>query len=361
MFIDELKLYVQSGTGGNGCVSFRREKYVARGGPDGGDGGKGGDILVRVAPEYNTLMPLRNRRHYRADEGKRGQGSNMTGASGKNLYLDVPLGTMVREFETGTLLANLTKPGQETIIAKGGQGGKGNAHFTTASHQAPMFAQEGQEGKGLWTKFELKVIADVGLVGFPNAGKSTLIRQVSSANPKVADYPFTTLKPHLGVVKVGDWDSFVMADIPGIIEGAHEGAGLGHRFLRHIERTKILLILIDPTDPERNVQQTWESINHELTKFSDILDRKKRIAVFTKGDLQHNNHDEVLALEKQLQSEDVPHYSISSYNLDALNTLVYDLFDMISKEQKEMPIEPVEEPVSDPEPDSLENDPLDEI
>ncbi|PIE01320.1 MAG: GTPase ObgE [Acidobacteria bacterium] len=331
MFIDELKLFVQSGSGGNGCVSFRREKYVARGGPDGGDGGKGGDVVVRVAPKYNTLMPLRNQRHYRAEDGKRGRGSNMTGASGETLYLDVPKGTLVRDFESGTLLANLTQAGEESIIAKGGQGGKGNAHFTTASRQAPKFAQEGQKGVGFWAKFELKVMADVGLVGFPNAGKSTLIRQVSSANPKVASYPFTTLVPNLGVVKVGAWNSFVMADIPGLIEGAHEGLGLGHRFLRHIERTRLLLILLDPTDPERSMDYSWETINLELNKYSDILDRKKRVAIFTKSDLKHDRAEEIIRLKQRLEAENIPSFSISSFDLEALNELVYSLFELLTE------------------------------
>jgi len=367
MFIDELKLYVESGKGGNGCVHFRREKYVARGGPDGGDGGKGGDVVVEVAPEYNTLMPLRNCRHYRAEPGGKGRGSNMSGAMGPDLILKVPRGTMVREFETGTLLANLTQPGQTAVIAKGGKGGKGNAHFTSSTHQAPKFAQSGGEGEGLWVVFELKMMADVGLVGFPNAGKSTLIRQISGANPKVADYPFTTLKPSLGVVEVDEWNSFVMADIPGIIEGAHEGAGLGHQFLRHIERTRVLLLLIDPTDPERDVEPTYEALIHELNQFSDLLQSKRKVVAVTKCDLESVQEEQVQSLKARLDREQIPFYEISSFNLKVLNELVYDLHKMIQEEQLSAPEDPIAEieseevPIKETVTEESGLDPLDEL
>ena len=359
MFIDELKLFVQSGHGGSGCVSFRREKYIPRGGPDGGDGGRGGDVIIRVCPELNTLMPLRTQKHYRAEDGKRGAGSNMTGAGGPDLILKVPPGTIVRDHETGTLIANLTKPGEEAIIAQGGKGGKGNTHFTTSSYQAPKFAQEGQEGVGLWVRFELKIMADVGLVGCPTSGKSTLIRQISSANPKVANYPFTTLQPQLGVVQVDDWTSFVMADIPGIIEGAHLGAGLGHRFLRHIERTKVLLLLIDPSDPERSVTDTYEALKHELSQFSDLLKNKKRAVVFTKSDLEPQDRDCMEALSHQLDKESIAHFVISSFDLKALKNLVYNLFDMIKQDISHPPVEPAE-PIEQPQ-TIMSHDPLDEI
>ena len=296
MFIDELEIFVQAGHGGNGCVSFRREKYVEFGGPDGGNGGDGGSVTLRVREDFNTLLPLRTQKHYRAERGRNGRGSNMTGACGEARVLEVPPGTIVRDRETGTILGDLVRVGQEIIVAHGGRGGKGNKHFASATHKTPRFSQKGEAGDELWLKLELKIVADVGLVGFPNAGKSTLISRLSQAKPKVADYPFTTLKPSLGVIPVSGYDTIVMADIPGIIEGAHEGAGLGIRFLRHIERTSLLLLLVDPADFERDVDETYRVLLNELNSFSPRLAAKQHVVAFTKSDLVHDREDEIEVL-----------------------------------------------------------------
>jgi len=364
MFIDELELFVQAGNGGNGCVSFRREKYIEFGGPNGGDGGKGGDVILRVKPEYNTLLPLRSLRHYKARKGTHGRGSNMTGASGEDLVLEVPRGTLIRERETGTILGDLTGEDDEIVIARGGRGGKGNKHFASSTNRAPKFAQPGEEGEALWVKLELKIMADVGLVGFPNAGKSTLIRKISAARPKVADYPFTTLEPSLGVVSVYGYKSFVVADIPGIIEGAHEGHGLGYRFLKHIERTSLLLVLIDPCDPERDVETAYNVLLEELNHFSDRLRAKHHAVALTKSDLIHDNVAAVDALRARLARDGVPCFSISAMGGDGIDTLTYALYDMIEAHRaRELEPEPTleaePEPV-DPEPEPV-RDPLDEI
>ncbi len=325
MFIDELEIFVEAGNGGNGALSFRREKYVEFGGPDGGDGGNGGSVIVRVRPELNTLLPLRNRRKYKAGHGQNGRGSNMTGAGGDALVLEVPAGTIIRDKESGTIIGDLTRYDSEIVVAHGGRGGKGNRHFVSSTHQAPRFAQPGEEGETMWIKLELKVLADVGLVGFPNAGKSTLISRISAAKPKVADYPFTTLKPNLGVVKATPMDNFVVADIPGIIEGAHEGAGLGLRFLKHIERTSLLLVMIDPADPEREPADCYRILRNELQSFSPKLAEKDFLVAFTKADVTHDREELLNDLKAELDTQGIWHTTISSVTGEAIRELVFEL------------------------------------
>lgn len=285
-FIDEVKIFASAGDGGSGCVSFRREKFIPLGGPNGGDGGKGGDVIIEVAPQLSTLHDLRLHPHQRAERGKNGMGSDRHGAYGKDLIMYVPQGTIVKDAETGEVLADLAEPNQKLLFLKGGRGGQGNARFATSTNKAPKFAQPGEPGEERVIRLELKLMADVGLLGFPSVGKSSFITKVSAARPKIADYPFTTLKPHLGVVEYKGFRSFVMADIPGIIEGAHDGAGLGHRFLRHVERTRILLHLLDPCRThDSNPLDDYETLNRELALFNPELAQKPQIVVVNKIDL----------------------------------------------------------------------------
>lgn len=284
-FVDYVKIHIKAGDGGRGCVSFRREKYVPKGGPNGGDGGRGGHIIIRAENRLNTLLDLRYRHLYQSQRGEHGMGKNMHGKDGEDLIIPVPVGTMIKEEETGNILADLDLEGKEVIAARGGRGGQGNAHFATATRQVPRFAQPGEEGEEKSLVIELKLLADVGLIGFPNAGKSTLISVISAARPKIADYPFTTLQPNLGVVKPNDFRSFVVADIPGLIEGAHAGSGLGFQFLRHVERTSLLLHLVDISvmssgDPVDNLGK----INRELELYDAKLAEKPQIVVATKLD-----------------------------------------------------------------------------
>jgi GTP-binding protein len=283
MFIDEATIYVKGGDGGNGCVAFLREKYVPFGGPAGGDGGKGGDVILYVDPHLNTLYRFTRQRHFRAERGQHGRGKNQHGANGADLRVPVPPGTVVRDAATGRVLADLTEPGQEVVVARGGRGGRGNARFATPSHQAPRIAENGEPGEERTIHLELKLLADVGLVGKPNAGKSTLLAAVTAARPKIAPYPFTTLEPHLGVVVLEDGTDFVMADLPGLIEGASQGRGLGHEFLRHVERTRLLIHLLDGTaeDPLGD----FAAINAELAAFGHGLDRKPQLVAFNKMDM----------------------------------------------------------------------------
>ena len=283
MFFDEAKIYVKGGDGGNGCVSFRREKYVPFGGPNGGDGGKGGDVYLVVNPHLNTLVAFKRQRHFKAQRGEHGRGKNQTGRSGEDLVIEVPPGTVVRDAKTGEFIADLTEPGQKVLVARGGRGGRGNAAFATPTNQAPRIAERGEPGQERWLHLELKLIADVGIVGVPNAGKSTLLAAVSAARPKIADYPFTTLEPNLGVVALDEATSFVMADIPGLIEGASRGAGLGHTFLRHIERTRLIVHLLDGASP--NPLRDYETINEELALFDEKLAAKPQLVVLNKIDL----------------------------------------------------------------------------
>jgi GTPase len=282
MAFDTAKIYVRSGDGGDGLVSFRREKYVPRGGPSGGDGGAGGDVIMRVNPKISTLGYFYKKVHFKAWHGKGGGSANKTGASGKALYIDVPPGTVIRDAETNELLGDLVKPFEEIVIVRGGRGGRGNARFVSSSNQAPRLAEKGEPGVERWLQLELKLIADVGLVGVPNAGKSTLLSVVSNAKPKTADYPFTTLEPNLGVVRY-DTEDLVFADIPGLIEGAHMGVGLGHSFLRHVQRTKLLVHVLDGSSD--NVMADYSQINTELALYDERLRDRPQIVVFNKMDL----------------------------------------------------------------------------
>jgi len=286
-FIDEVKVYVKAGDGGNGCISFRREKYVPRGGPNGGDGGRGGHIIFKATRDINTLLDIKYQQQYRAEKGQHGMGKEMHGKNGRNLVIPVPVGTVIKDAESGEILCDLIEEKQEFVAAKGGRGGFGNAHFKGPIRRAPRFAQHGEHGEEKNLILELKLLADVGLIGLPNAGKSTLISVVSSAKPKIADYPFTTLAPVLGVVKYGEFKSYVVADIPGLIEGAHKGAGLGFQFLRHIERTSILLHLVDISEmAEDDPVQNFEKINRELELYSPELIKKPLAVAGTKLDIK---------------------------------------------------------------------------
>jgi len=289
MFVDEAKIIVKAGHGGNGCVAFRREKYVPRGGPSGGDGGDGGSVILEASAHDNTLLRFRYNREFRAERGAHGEGSNRHGRSGADRLVHVPLGTLVFDEETGEQLVDFTVPGQRCEVARGGRGGRGNAHFAKPWHQAPRESEEGQPGQERRLRLELKLLADVGLVGFPNAGKSTLISRISAARPKIADYPFTTLEPVLGVVSADSGRSFVVADLPGLIEGAHDGAGLGIRFLRHVERTRLLAHLVDTSDfNDRDPVHDFEIIRSELAAFGDALSAKPFLVVATKLDATTN-------------------------------------------------------------------------
>lgn len=285
-FVDYVKIHVKAGDGGRGCVSFRREKYVPRGGPNGGDGGRGGHVIIKTTEDMNTLLDLRYKHSYTARRGEHGKGKNMHGKNAEDLIIPVPVGTMIKDADSGEVIADLDTKESEIVIAKAGRGGLGNQHFATATRQAPMFAQPGEEGEEKNLIIELKLLADVGLIGFPNAGKSTFISVISSARPKIADYPFTTLVPNLGVVKLENFRSFVVADIPGLIEGAHKGLGLGFQFLRHAERTFMLLHLVDVsvmpnTDPVEDLQK----INRELELYDEKLAGKAQVVVASKLDI----------------------------------------------------------------------------
>lgn len=335
MFTDYVKIIVKSGDGGNGAVSFRREKYVAAGGPDGGDGGKGGDVYFTVDPDSNTLLDFRYTKKFKAENGKNGEGSHRYGKSGEDLYIKVPLGTIIKDAETGSVLADLCEKGQTELVFPGGRGGKGNSHFATSTRQAPRFSQGGEKGIEKEIILELKLLADVGLIGFPNVGKSTFLSAVTSATPKIADYHFTTLEPNLGVVKSEYGDSFVIADIPGIIEGASTGTGLGLQFLRHIERTRLLLHVIDVSGIEgRNPVVDFNIINNELKTYSEKLSTRKQIIVASKADLIQ---DEELynELEKLAKENKMEIFKISAVTGEG----VKELLDYVSKTLKTLPKE----------------------
>ncbi len=335
MFTDYVKIIAKAGNGGNGAISFRREKYVAAGGPDGGDGGKGGDIYFEVDPDSNTLIDFRYNKKFKAESGKNGEGGNRFGKSGQDLYIKVPIGTIVRDANTNEILADLSEPGQKALILAGGRGGKGNSHFATSTRQAPRFAQDGEKGEERELILELKLLADVGLIGFPNVGKSTFLSMTTSATPKIADYHFTTLEPNLGVVKTNYGDSFVIADIPGIIEGASEGTGLGLQFLRHIERTRLLLHVIDVSGSEgRNPVEDFYTINNELKQYSEKLSKRKQIIVANKIDIMQ---DESLYkdLEKVAKENNMEIFKISA----ATNMGVSELIKHVAEVLKTLPKE----------------------
>ena len=322
-----------------GAITFRREKYVAAGGPDGGDGGKGGDIYFTVDPDANTLINFRYNKKYKAQNGENGSSSNCYGKSGEDLYVKVPIGTVVKDSETGKLIADLSKEGQTELILPGGRGGKGNSHFATSTRQAPHFAQKGEKGLEKEVILELKLLADVGLIGFPNVGKSTILSRVTSARPKIADYHFTTLEPNLGVVKTKDGNSFVMADIPGIIEGASEGVGLGLQFLRHIERTRLLLHVIDASGTENRIPiEDFKTINEELKKYSNKLSTRKQIIVANKVDVIQDTklYEQLETLAKE---NDLEIYKVSAATGEGLE----DLFTRVSEVLKTLPKEDLEE------------------
>lgn len=323
MFIDRVKIKVKAGDGGNGVTAFRREKFVPRGGPSGGDGGNGGDVWMESDEGLNTLLHLRYNPEHKAERGHHGEGSNRFGKEGVDIVVRVPVGTQVYEAETGELLFDFTEPGMKYLAAKGGKGGWGNSHFTTPVRRAPKFHFNGRPGEERELQLELKLIADVGLVGFPNAGKSTLISVISAAKPKIADYPFTTLEPNLGVVDMGDFKTFVVADIPGLIEGASEGAGLGDRFLRHVERTKLMLHLVDVSSlSERDPIKDYEIINRELAAYNQDLADRPQIIVATKIDAL-DEPDRLERLKKRAKRDGREFFAISSVANQGLKELVF--------------------------------------
>jgi GTP-binding protein len=319
MFFDEAKIYVKSGDGGDGCVAFRREKYVPFGGPNGGNGGQGGDVYLVTDPNLNTLIHFKRRVHFKAEGGGRGSGKKQQGKRGEERLVPVPLGTMVYDADTDEFLADLVADGQRVVVAKGGRGGRGNAAFASPTLQAPRLAEHGEPGQERWLRLELKLIADVGVIGMPNAGKSTLLSVVSAARPKIAAYPFTTLQPNLGVVQVDEYGSFVMADVPGLIEGASEGAGLGHQFLRHVERTRLLIHLLDgaATDPLKD----YETINRELAQFSERLAAKLQVAVLNKMDLPDAQAWWPL-VQQAMQEQEMETHAISAVSGQGVRTLM---------------------------------------
>jgi len=332
MFIDEAKIYVKAGDGGNGCLAFRREKYVPRGGPSGGDGGRGGDVYMVANDQLNTLLHFRFNPEHKAQRGRHGEGSNCTGQDGEPVVLEVPVGTIVYDADTGEKLHDFAIPGEKVLMARGGRGGKGNARFATATHQAPTEHQPGRPGQERRLRLELKLLADVGLVGFPNAGKSTLISRISAARPKIADYPFTTLEPNLGVVQLDDFRSFVVADIPGLIEGAHLGQGLGTQFLRHIERTKLLVHLVDVSEASgREPVEDFETVMHELESFSEDLAKKPMLVVASKIDAAQDP-SRVESLKRLAEERGLPYFEISSVTGKGLEALKHAIAERVLTE-----------------------------
>ena len=339
MFTDYAKITIKSGNGGDGAVTFRREKYVAAGGPDGGDGGRGGNIYFRVNPNSNTLIDFRFTKKFKAQNGENGSGSNKYGKAGEDLYIDVPIGTIIKDSQTGKVVADLSQEGQIELILKGGKGGKGNSHFATSTRQVPRFAQAGEEGEEKEVILELKLLADVGLLGFPNVGKSTFLASVTEAKPKIANYHFTTIEPNLGVVKTKSGESFVIADIPGIIEGASEGVGLGIQFLRHVERTRLLLHVIDVSGIEgRNPVEDFYTINEELKKYSEKLSKRKQIIVADKIDIMQNEEG-LRALEKLAQEQKIEMFKISGATGEGVTALLNRVTEVLKTLPKEELVE----------------------
>ncbi len=323
MFIDSARIFVKAGNGGNGVVSFHREKYVAAGGPDGGDGGDGGNVVFQVDEGMRTLIDFRYKKQYKAENGQDGGGAQCTGRGGNELVIKVPAGTVVRDELTGRIIADLTKAGQSAVVAKAGKGGKGNQHFATPTRQVPNFAKAGTAGEERWVLLELKTLADVGLIGYPNVGKSTILSMVSAARPKIADYHFTTLEPNLGVVSVGTGTSFVIADIPGLIEGAHEGVGLGHKFLRHVERTRLLVHVVDVASIEgRDPLKDFEVINEELQQYNPVLASKQQIVAANKTDIP-GSEDNYKSFSDELEKRGYKVFPISAATNKGLKELMY--------------------------------------
>jgi GTPase len=341
-FLDQAKVYIRSGDGGNGCLSFRREKFIEFGGPDGGDGGRGGDVWAECVANLNTLIDFRYQQHYKATRGQHGMGANCTGARGDDTVLKVPPGTQIFAEDNETLIADLTEPGQRVLLAAGGNGGFGNAHFKTSTNQAPRRVNPGLEGEEMTIWLRLKLIADAGIIGLPNAGKSTFLASVSAAKPKIADYPFTTLHPNLGVVKIGDTD-FVLADIPGLIEGAHEGAGIGDRFLGHIERCRVLLHLVDVNEPD--VASAYRTIRREIKAYGAGLEKKPEVVALTKCDTVAPEDAEVQAEFLRKAARKKP-FLLSSVAHQNVEQVLFRLAQVMRAQQEEDATEIDEEPVA---------------
>ncbi len=360
MFVDEAEIYVRAGRGGHGCVSFRREKFLPRGGPDGGDGGNGGNVILQAVRGVETLLDFAGRHHWIAENGRPGQGKNMTGRSGNDLVIKLPPGTLVYDRETRVLLKDLTPAGTQTILAAGGKGGRGNARFATSTNQTPRHAEEGQPGEERWLCLELKLIADVGIVGLPNAGKSTLLSRLSKARPRIADYPFTTLNPQLGIVELPGYRRFVLADLPGLIEGAHQGGGLGDAFLRHIERTRVVLHLIDihPAEGQPSPARAYSIIRNELQAYSPALAAKPELVAANKVDLLPDD-EPVRRLATEIEQRVLPTSAVTGRGLPQLTERLWEVMGKHSKQAAppaRLPVSPHrrsrppdQPPVSDPD------------
>jgi len=319
MFVDQVKIRVKAGSGGSGCVSFRREKFIPKGGPDGGNGGKGGDVILQVDPNLRTLLDIRYKKKFKAQNGRPGEGGNRTGAQGQDLTIRVPPGTIIYDDSNDEVIVDLVSNNQSFVVSKGGRGGRGNASFATSTNQTPRQAMSGQPGEESSLRFELKIVADVGLVGFPNAGKSTLLARLSKARPKIADYPFTTLEPNLGFVQVADYQSFILADIPGLLEGAHAGKGLGLQFLRHIERTKLLLFLIDCTSD--SIEEDFNILRNELKLYNNTLLNKPFLIALSKIDLIEEKSNIIFENDK--------YFSMSAVTGEGLQTLINEIYSQL--------------------------------
>ena len=336
IFFDKAKIFVKGGDGGNGCIAMRREKYAPEGGPWGGDAGRGGDVVFRADEGLRTLVDFRYKRQYKADRGRHGEGKNMHGASGEDMVVRLPVGTLIKDADTGELLADLVEHDQEAVVAKGGRGGRGNAHFATPYRKAPRLAEKGEPGEERWLDLELKLLADVGLIGFPNAGKSTLISKVSAAKPKIANYHFTTIAPNLGVVRVEEGQSFVMADIPGLIEGAHAGAGLGHEFLRHVERTRLLVHVLDVSGSEgRDPVEDFLATNRELLLYNPVIGAKPQVIAANKMDLP--GADENLRRVKEAYGGEYEIFPVSAVAGSGLEPLVFRVAALLAELTLETP------------------------
>ncbi len=327
-FIDEAKFFVKGGDGGRGCVSFRREKHVPKGGPDGGDGGDGGDVIIEASRRLSTLIDFRFRSHFKAERGFHGQGKNKHGRNGKNYILRVPVGSIIKDPETGEVLADLVEDHDQYIAANGGRGGLGNSHFATAGNRTPRYAGDSKPGEERWLRIELKLIADVGLIGLPNAGKSTLLSKLSAANPKVASYPFTTLEPQLGVLQFKNHRPCIIADIPGLIEGAHQGAGLGHKFLRHVERTKLLLHVIDASGENDQPVSDYRILANELNRYKEELLDRQKLVVLNKSDLI-TNEGRITKLKNIFSTEGLQTIVISALKSEGLDDLKEHLAELL--------------------------------